>query len=103
MKNNFLCLFLFLFIGINFLNTSSADEQFIFDISEIEISNDGNLIIGSKGGKAVTNDGYEITAENFIFNKSKNILNVSGNVKFLDKNSSFVIFQIKQNILKMKK
>ena len=91
MKNNFLYFILIIFFGITPLNFIHADEQFTFNITEIEISNDGNLIIGSKGGTAKTNDGYEIIAENFIYNKSKNILNVSGNVRFFDKKNIFTI------------
>ena len=83
MKNKFLNFFFNFCFAIIFLNFSYADEEFKFKITEIEISDDGNLIIGSKGGKAETYDGQEIIAKNFVYNKSKNILNVSGNVKFL--------------------
>ena len=62
-------------MGFLFLNLSNAEEQFKFKITEIEIVENGNLIIGSKNGKAETNYGYEIIAENFVFNKLTNILN----------------------------
>ena len=100
MKNNFLIFFLTLFFGINFLNISSAQDEFKFNITEIEISDDGNLIIGSKGGKAETYNGHEITAENFVYNKSKNILNVKGNVKFIDNNINLTVFSDKATYLK---
>ena len=70
MKNNFLTFFLSLLISICVLNYSIAEEQFKFNITEIEISDDGNLIIGSKGGKAETYNGHEIIAEKFVYNKS---------------------------------
>jgi len=95
MKNNILNFCLILFLGIIFFNSSYAEQQFKFDITEIEISDDGNLIIGSNNGKAETYDGREITAENFVYNKSKNILNVSGKVKFLDRNINLEIFSDK--------
>ena len=58
------------------------------------------LIIGSKNGTAKTEDGNEIVAENFIYNKLTNILNASGNVKFFNKKSDVVIFSDKVTYLK---
>ena len=87
MKNKFLKYFTLLFIKIILfhINYSYASEQFIFDITEIEITQNRNLIVGSKGGKAETKDGYEIRAENFVYNKANNILNAEGNVNLLIK------------------
>ena len=90
-----LVLFLLLLTCINF---SSASEQFKFDITEIEITQNGNLIIGSKGGKAETNDGYEIIAENFVYNKLSNILKASGDVRLINTNNDFIIFSDKSII-----
>ena len=65
MKNKFLiiigsvCFFLF------FINYSYSQEEFYFEVTEIDITKNGNLIVGSKGGKAITNEGFEIIAENF--------------------------------------
>ena len=98
MKNKILIFYLIFFYKIIFLNISSAQDQFKFNITEIQITDNGNLIIGSKGGKAETYDGREIIAENFVYNKSKNILNVAGNVKFIDNN--FTIFSDKARYLK---
>ena len=102
MKNNFLIFVLAILIAIWSLTYSIAEEQFKFNVTEIEISNDGNLIIGSKGGKAETYDGHEITAKKFVYNKSKNILNVYGNIKFLDKNNNLLIFSDKATYFKNK-
>jgi len=100
MKNNLLTFLLIILFGIIFSHKVIAEEQFKFNITEIEIAEDGNLIIGSKKGKAETYDGYEIIAENFVYNKSKNILNVSGNVEFKDKNNNLTIFTDKGTYLK---
>ena len=100
MKNNISYFFITILFGIVFSNISIAEEQFKFNITEIEIAEDGNLIIGSKKGKAETYDGYEIVAENFVYNKSKNILNVSGNVEFKDKNNNLTIFADRGTYLK---
>ena len=82
------------------INFSSASEQFKFDVTEIEITQNGNLIIGSKGGKAETNDGYEIIAENFVYNKLSNILKASGDVRVINTNNDFIIFSDKATYLK---
>ena len=100
MKNNLLTFLLIILFGIIFSHKAIAEEQFKFNITEIEIAEDGNLIIGSKKGKAETYDGYEIIAENFVYNKSKNILNVSGNVEFKDKNNNLIILTDKGTYLK---
>ena len=101
MKNKFLKSIFFLFIIINYLNLSKATEDFKFNVTEIEITQNGNLIVGSKNGKVETNDGYEIIAETFVYNKLTNILNASGNVKLIDKNiNSITIFSDKATYLK---
>ena len=63
----------------------NANEPFIFDVTEIEILENGNQINGYKGGTATSEDGSTITAENFFYNKLTNILEATGNVKYLDK------------------
>ena len=47
MKNNFYKFFIYFILFIIFINNSNA-EQFKFNITEIEIAENGNLIIGSK-------------------------------------------------------
>ena len=100
MKNKFLNFLLICFIGLTQINFSNAEDQFIFDVTEIEIVENGNLIIGSKNGKAITEDGFEILGKNFVYNKSKNILNISGNVKFFDQENETEIFTDKATYLK---
>ena len=103
MKNKFLNFLLICFIGVTQINFSNAEDQFIFDVTEIEIVENGNLIIGSKNGKAITEDGFEILGKNFVYNKSKNILNISGNVKFFDQENETEIFTDKATYLKTMK
>ena len=100
MKNNLIKFLLLSLLGIIFFNFSNAEEQFKFNVTELEITDNGNLIVGSKNGKAETNDGYEIFGENFFFNKLTNILNVSGNIKFINKKDNFVIYADKATYLK---
>ena len=93
MKNKFkrsrfifilLCFFL-VFENVN------ANEPFIFDVTEIEILENGNQIYGYKGGTVSSEDGSTITAENFYYNKLTNILETTGNVKYLDKLKNIII------------
>jgi len=84
MKNNLitLCLlFVFNFL-INF--SSNAYEQFNFDITEIEIVENGNKFIGKKRGEITTNDGIVINGDTFNYDKKNNIINVLGNVILRD-------------------
>ncbi len=69
----------------------SANEPFIFDVTEIEILDNGNQIYGFKGGTATSKDGSTITAQNFYYNKLTNILETTGNVKYLDKIKNIII------------
>ena len=95
MKNkflNFLIIFCFVFI---ILEKSYSEEIFNFNVTEIEITENGNIFIGKKGGTAVSNDGKTIKAENFLYDKNKNILIASGNVKINDKDDDVTIFSDK--------
>ena len=80
MKNKFLLLFTILF----FIQTLSfklmASEVFNFDVTEVEILDDGNKFIGKKRGTATNEDGTVITADNFFYDKLQNILEATGNV-----------------------
>ena len=67
MKNRFLIIY---FSILGFINSSSlANEQFNFDVAEIEITENGNRFLGSKGGVLTTEDGLFIKAEKFNYDK----------------------------------
>ena len=100
MKNKFNNL-LFILICFIFLSKNiNADEPFIFDITEIEILDNGNQINGFKGGTATSKDGSTITAENFFYNKLTNILETTGNVEYTDKLKNIIITTDKAIYLK---
>jgi len=100
MKNKFYNL-LFILICFIFLSKNiNADEPFIFDITEIEILDNGNQINGFKGGTATSKDGSTITAENFFYNKLTNILETTGNVEYTDKIKNIIITTDKAIYLK---
>jgi len=96
LKNYILVFFCFFLLPKNVY----ANEPFTFNVTEIEILEDGNKIYGYKGGTAISEDGSIITAENFFYNKLTNILETSGNVKYLDKVKNIVITSDKATYLK---
>ncbi len=102
MKNSFLLLLKFFLIFIFSINNSYSNDQFNFDVTEIEILDDGNLLKGIKGGRAVTDNGYEIFGDNFLYDKLTNILEISGSVKFINNNDDLIIFADKATYIKNK-
>ena len=72
--------------------TSFGNDPFRFDVTEIEVLNEGNLIIGKKKGSVFTQNGIEVNADNFKYDKLTNILTASGNVVLEDNVSKIKIF-----------
>ncbi len=100
MRNKFKSsIFIFIIFFFVFKNTN-ANEPFIFDVTEIEILENGNQIKGYKGGIATSQDGTTISAENFYYNKLTNILETLGDVKYFDKKKNITITSDKAIYLK---
>ena len=77
---------LFFLIWIIFsANFANANEEFTFNVTEIEIINNGDQINGYNGGTVISDDGSTITGKNFFYDKLTNILEIDGKVKYLDK------------------
>ena len=57
-----------------------SSDQFTFDVTEIEILENGNKIIGKK--KYRNNNGIIFNADEFIYYKKLNLLNAKGGIKF---------------------
>ena len=87
-------LFLILIVNLFHVNTS-ANEQFNFDVTELEILENGNIIKGSKKGSVKTNDGIIIISDTFIYDKEQNIFTAIGNVNYKDFNRNIEIFSEK--------
>ena len=85
MKSSKYYIFLILILSNLFCLKSYAFDQLNFNITEIEILENGNLIKGLKRGVITTDEGIIIEADQFEYEKSSNILNASGNVKITDK------------------
>ena len=66
MKNKifkFILLFVFYFVFLN----ANSQEQFNFDVTEVEILENGNKFVGKKRGKITSEDGIEINADKFEY------------------------------------
>ena len=91
MRNKFKFFFIILFLNISFTSDVFSNQIFNFDVTELEVTEDGNIIKGINRGIITTNDGLIINADTFIYDRSLNILNAKGNVKIEDKINKYFI------------
>jgi len=98
MLNKFKILIFIIFIFQS--NILLAQDQFNFDVTEIEIKENGNKFFGLKRGKITTDSGLVINADKFIYDKILNILDAHGNVKIIDKLNNYTIYTNKITYLK---
>ena len=98
MQNKIIFFFFFLLFSFKAL----ANTQFTFDVSNIEILEDGNKIIGSNRGIIESNNGIKIEADTFEYSKKDNILNVNGNVIINNSEKNYKIFAETISYLKNK-
>ncbi|MDB4154117.1 organic solvent tolerance protein [Candidatus Pelagibacter sp.] len=82
-------------------NTYAA-EVFNFDVTEVEIIEEGNKFLGKKGGTATSNDGTVIKANNFEYDKLRNILIAIGDVEIDDNKENIIITSQKVTYFKNK-
>ena len=69
MKNKFITIFFVLIFSLHFCKFSTA-EEFKFDTTELQVTENGNLIKGIDGGIITTkNNEIVITADTFTYNK----------------------------------
>jgi len=102
MKDKFLHTLTILFICLIVTSSTIAKEIFNFNVTEVEITQNGNVFKGNKGGEAFTNDGITIEADYFEYNKISTILISSGNVRLKDKKKNIIITSEKITYLKNK-
>ena len=100
MKNNIKQFLLSIIINFLIIASCNSNEPFNFDITEIEIIDNGNTIKGYKGGTATTVDGLKIEAQNFTYDKILNILNADGDVKITNDLHDYKIFSEKITYVK---
>ena len=99
MKNNFFNQIIFIFFAL-LISSANSSDQFNFNVTEIEILDEGNIYKGLKRGIITTNDGIELDADEFEYNKTLNILEANGNVKIKDTINNYLIFSDKITYLK---
>ena len=98
-NNNLFFLFILIFNCLIVIN-AKGNEPFKFNVTEIEIIDNGNTIKGTKGGTVTTDDGLKIEANTFVYDKMLNILNAYGNVKITDFINDYEIFSEKITYIK---
>ena len=96
MRNNLLILFFL----ISSICSAIANDQFTFDVSKIEILENGKKIIGTNRGLITSNNGIIIEADNFEYNKKNNVLKLSGKVIVKNPLENYQIFSDKILYLK---
>ena len=92
MKNRNKFTLIFFLISLFISNNTLSSESFNFDVTEIEIKENGNKFIGKNKGTATSIDGTKIDANNFEYDKIKNILISSGKVKIFDPKNNVTIY-----------
>ena len=90
MKNNFIFFFVSIFIFLFNINIALSDD-FNFKASEIIFLENGNLIKAKNGTEASTNDGMIIKSDEFEYDKIKNILIATGDVKVFDSENELTL------------
>ena len=98
-NRTYILIFLTLF-NFSLVEKTHSVEQFNFDVTEIEILENGNLFKGIKRGTISSDTGIIINADYFEYDKSLNQLKAQGNVKVIDKKENYEI--ISDNILYLK-
>ena len=90
MKNKFVLAIILILLSLNLPKLAVA-EDFIFEISALEISDNGNIFKGKSRGKIIDNSQLEILSDNFEYLKKKNQLKVNGNVNLYDLKNNITI------------
>ena len=90
MKNKFLKILLVFLLNLIFFGLTFA-EEFSFEVSEIEILDNGNIYKGNNRGKIKTNNQIEITSDNFKYLKNINRLEANGSVELVDIKNNIII------------
>ena len=90
MKNKFITLLFVVILNLNPLNLTFADE-FIFEVGNLEITNNGKVYKGSNRGKVTTDNQTEIISNNFEYLKKTNRLEANGDVILTDIENNIII------------
>jgi LPS-assembly protein len=66
-------------------------EEFIFEISDLEITENGNIYKGNNRGTIITDSQLELISDNFEYFKKINRLEANGDVQLFDLNNNITI------------
>ena len=88
------------FIKLIFSSVAHANEQFNFDVTKLEILENGNLFKGLDRGKIIVNNGIIINANSFEYNKILNKLKANGEVEIIDTVENYKIYSDKVTYFK---
>ena len=90
MKNKFITFFLIVvFTLCNFSRVLA--EEFIFEVSDLEITENGNIYKGNNRGTIRTDNQLKIISNNFEYLKKINRLEANGDVRLFDLNNDITI------------
>ena len=90
MKSKFTIFFLVLVFTL--CNLSQVlGEEFIFEVSDLEIIDNGNIYKGNNRGTIRTNSQLKLISDNFEYLKRINRLEANGNVQLFDLNNDITI------------
>ncbi len=103
MKNKFI-IFFFVYL---ILSKISFAEQFIFQTSEMEIADEGNIIYAKNGKVTSANNDLEIEAKNFEYIKDKDLLKALNGIAYIKSDNIKIEFNSieldqKNNLIKAK-
>ena len=90
MKNKFITFFLislFTFCNIGQIFA----EEFIFEVSDLEITENGNIYKGNNRGTIRTDDQLKLISNNFEYLKKINRLEANGDVQLFDLKNDIII------------
>ena len=90
MQNKIIILIVII-LNLSILNAQSND-QITFDVSELEILEGGNKIIGKNRGIITTDNDMSIKADRFEYDKAKNVLQANGDVIIEDQANNYNFF-----------
>jgi LPS-assembly protein len=90
MKNKFIVI-IFLILLNSTLSKTIMAEEFIFEVSTLEITDKGKIYKGKSRGKIIANTELELISDNFEYYKETNQLKTNGNVQLYDFKNNITI------------
>jgi LPS-assembly protein len=90
MINKFINLFIISIFSLTF-QSSVTSEEFIFEVSDLEIIENGTIYKGNNRGKVKTNNQLQIIANKFEYQKKINRLEAYGEVQLTDFKNNIII------------